>query len=98
VISIVLVKQQIQLFFISQRTLDEVGERPSKAYLWKAFLMANIVVEVLWQVLTAIVTYACYVTSIPDPQTIFHVIGPKERSNSSSIYIGEQPEKTSGWS
>ncbi|KAK4167512.1 ABC-2 type transporter-domain-containing protein [Cladorrhinum sp. PSN259] len=52
--------QQIQPLFITQRSLYEVRERPSKAYSWKAFLIANIVVEIPYQILTGILAYACF--------------------------------------
>ena len=38
--------QQIMPRFVIQRSLYEVRERPSKAYSWAAFLIANIVVEI----------------------------------------------------
>jgi ATP-binding cassette subfamily G (WHITE) protein 2 (PDR) len=41
--------QQIMPLFVTQRSLYEVRERPSKAYSWKAFLIANIVVEIPYQ-------------------------------------------------
>jgi energy-coupling factor transporter ATP-binding protein EcfA2 len=37
--------QQIMPMFISQRTMYEARERPSKAYSWKAFMFANIAGE-----------------------------------------------------
>ena len=52
--------QQIQPLFVTQRSLYEVRERPSKAYSWKAFIIANIAVEMPWQILTGILTYACF--------------------------------------
>ncbi|KAK5652958.1 hypothetical protein OQA88_9437 [Cercophora sp. LCS_1] len=52
--------QQIQPLFITQRSLYEVRERPSKAYSWKAFILANIIVEMPYQILTGILTYACF--------------------------------------
>ncbi|KAL4738230.1 ABC-2 type transporter-domain-containing protein [Aspergillus similis] len=51
---------QIMPLFITQRSLYEVRERPSKAYSWKAFLIANILVEIPYQVLMGILTFACY--------------------------------------
>jgi ABC-type multidrug transport system permease subunit len=51
--------QQIQPHFVTQRALYEVRERPSKAYSWKAFMIANIVVEIPYQVVTGIITFAC---------------------------------------
>ena len=52
--------QQIMPRFILQRDLYEVRERPSKAYSWKAFLVANIVVEIPYQILLGILVFACY--------------------------------------
>lgn len=52
--------QQIQPQFITQRSLYEVRERPSKAYSWKAFMLANVVVEVPYQILTGIFVFACF--------------------------------------
>lgn len=46
--------------FVTQRSLYEVRERPSKAYSWKAFLIANIVVEIPYQIFTGILVFACY--------------------------------------
>ncbi|KAL4976417.1 ABC-2 type transporter-domain-containing protein [Aspergillus desertorum] len=51
---------QIMPLFITQRSLYEVRERPSKAYSWKAFLIANILVEIPYQALMGILTYASY--------------------------------------
>jgi len=39
--------QQIMPHFVTQRSLYEVRERPSKAYSWVAFMFANIFVEVI---------------------------------------------------
>jgi ATP-binding cassette subfamily G (WHITE) protein 2 (PDR) len=52
--------QQIMPRFITQRDLYEVRERPSKAYSWKAFLIANITVEIPYQILLGILVYASY--------------------------------------
>ena len=46
--------------FVVQRSLYEVRERPSKAYSWAAFLVANVLVEIPYQVLAGIIAYACY--------------------------------------
>jgi ABC-type multidrug transport system ATPase subunit len=40
--------QQIMPMFILQRTMYEARERPSKAYSWKAFMIAQIAVELFW--------------------------------------------------
>ncbi|KAF1813814.1 ABC-2 type transporter [Eremomyces bilateralis CBS 781.70] len=46
--------------FISQRTLYEARERPSKAYSWQAFFVANILVETLWNSLMAVFCFVCW--------------------------------------
>lgn len=46
--------------FVSQRSLYEVRERPSKAYSWAAFLIANIIVEIPYQIVLGILVWACY--------------------------------------
>lgn len=49
---------QIQPLFVTQRSLYEVRERPSKAYSWVAFIFANIIVEIPYQIFTAILIWA----------------------------------------
>ncbi|OLN87450.1 ABC transporter CDR4-like protein 5 [Colletotrichum chlorophyti] len=49
--------QQIMPLFVSQRTLYEARERPAKSYSWKAFLSANIVVEMFWNSIMAIFSF-----------------------------------------
>lgn len=39
---------QMMPVFVSQRTMYEARERPSKAYSWVAFLGANMLVEAAW--------------------------------------------------
>lgn len=58
--------------FVTQRSLYEVRERPSKAYSWKAFLIANIVVEIPYQIMMGILTFACY---------YYAVVGDKQTSD-----------------
>ncbi|PWW80121.1 putative ABC transporter [Tuber magnatum] len=52
--------QQIMPNFVTQRSLYEARERPSKAYSWKAFLISNIVVELPWQTLMAFLTFVLW--------------------------------------
>ncbi|KAH8709999.1 ABC multidrug transporter-like protein [Phaeosphaeriaceae sp. PMI808] len=52
--------QQIQPLFITQRSLYESRERPSKAYSWIAFMIANIVVEIPYGIFAGILTFACF--------------------------------------
>ncbi|KZO90913.1 hypothetical protein CALVIDRAFT_602620 [Calocera viscosa TUFC12733] len=49
--------QQIMPMFVGQRALYEARERPSKAYSWKAFLGAQLLVELPWQTLCAVLTF-----------------------------------------
>lgn len=46
--------------FVTQRSLYEVRERPSKAYSWIAFVFANIVVEIPYQIGVSVLVYACW--------------------------------------
>jgi ATP-binding cassette subfamily G (WHITE) protein 2 (PDR) len=49
--------QQMMPYFATQRSLYEVRERPSKAYSWKAFIFASIIVELPWNMIMAIPAY-----------------------------------------
>lgn len=51
---------QIMPNFVTQRALYEVRERPSKTYSWKAFMFANIIVELPWNSLMAIIIFFCF--------------------------------------
>ncbi|OKL57266.1 hypothetical protein UA08_07600 [Talaromyces atroroseus] len=53
--------QQIMPQFIFQRDLYEVRERPSKTYHWAAFLGANIIAEIPYQIFVAVIVFACFV-------------------------------------
>jgi ATP-binding cassette subfamily G (WHITE) protein 2 (PDR) len=46
--------------FVIQRSLFEARERPSKAYSWVAFIFANIIVEIPYQVLLAVLAWAAW--------------------------------------
>lgn len=52
--------QQIMPQFVTQRSLYEVRERPSKAYSWKAFMCANIVVEWPYMIIAGILVFATF--------------------------------------
>ncbi|PQE27601.1 ABC transporter Cdr4 protein [Rutstroemia sp. NJR-2017a BBW] len=52
--------QQIMPHFVTQRSLYEVRERPSKTYSWQAFMTANILVELPWNTLMAVVIFFCW--------------------------------------
>ncbi|KAK2764595.1 hypothetical protein FQN54_009290 [Arachnomyces sp. PD_36] len=52
--------QQMMPHFVTQRSLYEVRERPSKAYSWVAFILASIVVELPWNILMAVPAFFCW--------------------------------------
>ncbi|KAK5171353.1 Multidrug resistance protein [Saxophila tyrrhenica] len=52
--------QQIMPHFVTQRALYEVRERPSKTYSWKAFMFANIFVELPWNSFMAVIIFFCF--------------------------------------
>ncbi|PHH53809.1 ZEB2-regulated ABC transporter 1 [Ceratocystis fimbriata CBS 114723] len=52
--------QQIQPQFVTQRSLYEVRERPSKAYSWKVFIISNVIVEIPFQVFTGILGWCTF--------------------------------------
>ncbi|KAH8660114.1 ABC-2 type transporter-domain-containing protein [Xylariales sp. PMI_506] len=52
--------QQIMPHFVAQRALYEVRERPSKAYSWKVFMISQIIVEIPWNTLMAVVMFFCW--------------------------------------
>jgi ATP-binding cassette subfamily G (WHITE) protein 2 (PDR) len=49
--------QQIMPHFVTQRALYEVRERPSKTYSWKVFMFSNIIVELPWNTLVAVIIF-----------------------------------------
>lgn len=52
--------KQIMPFFVPQRDLYEVRERPSKIYKWSVFMTAQILVEALWNTVAAILFFFCW--------------------------------------
>lgn len=51
---------QMMPHFVTQRSLYEVRERPSKAYSWKAFMLSNIIVEFSWQTLMTVMPFVSW--------------------------------------
>ncbi|KAH6696966.1 ABC-2 type transporter-domain-containing protein [Plectosphaerella plurivora] len=51
---------QIMPAFAAQRLMFEVRERPSKTYSWKAFMAANMLVELTWNSLMALLAFFCW--------------------------------------
>lgn len=49
--------KQIMPFFVPQRALYEVRERPSKIYRWTVFMLTQILIELLWNTLCAVIFF-----------------------------------------
>ncbi len=52
--------QQTMPHFVIQRSLYEVRERPSKVYSWRVFMLSQIVVELPWNTLMAVLMFVCW--------------------------------------
>ncbi|KAK8098039.1 ABC transporter CDR4-like protein 3 [Apiospora kogelbergensis] len=52
--------QQTMPHFVVQRDLYEVREQPSKVYSWKVFMLSQIIVELPWNTLMAVIMYFCW--------------------------------------
>ncbi|KAJ5952972.1 uncharacterized protein N7479_011385 [Penicillium vulpinum] len=55
---------QIMPKFLSRRTLYELRERPAKTYSWKVFILCQILVELPWQALLGLCTWASFYFSV----------------------------------
>jgi ABC-type multidrug transport system ATPase subunit len=55
---------QIMPRFVTQRSLYEVRERPSRIYSWKVFIVSQILVEVPWQVCLGVCSWASFYWSV----------------------------------
>ncbi|OHW94180.1 ABC-2 type transporter [Colletotrichum incanum] len=52
--------KQIMPMFIPQRALYEVRERPSRVYRWTTYLLSNIVIEMIWNTIAAVIFFFCW--------------------------------------
>ncbi|KAL5327920.1 hypothetical protein ACEPPN_005626 [Leptodophora sp. 'Broadleaf-Isolate-01'] len=52
--------QQIMPHFVTQRSLYEARERPSKTYSWQVFITSNVIVELPWNTLAAVLIFVCF--------------------------------------
>jgi hypothetical protein len=68
--SLLTLSPQIQPLFITQRSLYEIRERPSKAYSWRTFVISNILVEIPYQIVTGILAFACYYYAVNGVQSL----------------------------
>lgn len=53
------VAEQIMPLFMIQRDLYEARERASKTYSWQVFLGGNMIAELPWQIIVAVVVFFC---------------------------------------
>lgn len=53
-----LVQQQMP-HFVTQRSLYEVRERPSKTYSWKIFMLSQVITEIPWNSLMSVFMFVC---------------------------------------
>ncbi len=49
--------QQIMPHFVTQRSLYEARERPSKTYSWVVFICSNLLVEMPWNTLMGVIIF-----------------------------------------
>ncbi|OGE53517.1 hypothetical protein PENARI_c007G00791 [Penicillium arizonense] len=52
--------EQIMPQFINQREVYEARERPSKIYDWKVLMLSNLMIEIFWNTLMAVMAYFCW--------------------------------------
>ncbi|OLN94130.1 Multidrug resistance protein CDR2 [Colletotrichum chlorophyti] len=52
--------KQIMPMFIPQRALYEVRERPSRVYRWSTYLLSNVVIELMWNTIAAVLFFFCW--------------------------------------
>ncbi|KAJ6149147.1 hypothetical protein N7471_000346 [Penicillium samsonianum] len=71
------INEQIMPMFLPQRALYEARERPSKIYRWTTYLLSNILIELAWHTLMAVIMYFCWYYPVgfvrnttPDDQAI----------------------------
>ncbi len=55
---------QVMPKFVVQRSLYEVRERPSRVYSWKVFILSQMLVELPWQVLLGVMSWAAFFFSV----------------------------------
>jgi len=59
--------QQLQIPFIVSRTVYEIRERPSKMYNWSAWVTAQILVELPWNVFGGALFFFCWYWTVGFP-------------------------------
>ncbi|KAK1597502.1 ABC-2 type transporter-domain-containing protein [Colletotrichum navitas] len=75
-----LVQQQLP-HFVTQRSLYEVRERPSKTYSWKVFMLSQIVTEIPWNSLMSVFMFLC----VYYPVGLYENGDPSQRSERAGL-------------
>ncbi|KAI9744799.1 MAG: hypothetical protein M1818_001724 [Claussenomyces sp. TS43310] len=84
--------QQIMPHFVTQRSLYEVRERPSKTYSWMVFMLSNIFVELPWNTLMAVLIFVSWYYPIGMYRNALNAIGGSqlsERGGLMFLYVWE---------
>jgi ABC-type multidrug transport system permease subunit len=81
--------QQIMPLFVTQRSLYEVRERPSKTYSWKAFMLSNILVELPWATLGAVILFFCWYYPIGLYQNATYTNSVTSRGATQFLFVWE---------
>ncbi|CEP24325.1 CDR4 [Cyberlindnera jadinii] len=76
-----MIQQQLPMF-VSQRDLYEVRERPSKTFSWKAFMAAQIVADIPWNVVLGTIAYFVFYY----PAGFYHNAEPTDQVNQRGAY------------
>ena len=58
---------QLQGVFIDFRNIYEIRERPSRMYNWTAFLTAQLIVEIPWNMFSACIFFFCWYWTVAFP-------------------------------
>jgi len=61
------IAQQLQIPFIASRTIYEIRERPSKMYSWSAWVTAQILVELPWNLFGGVLLFFCWYWTVGFP-------------------------------
>lgn len=59
-VNFAMLAQQVIPQFVTQRSLYEARERPSKVYSWVAFMLSNILVEIPWALVSSVILFFCW--------------------------------------
>ncbi|KAG9246527.1 AtrD, ABC-transporter [Calycina marina] len=79
------ISQQIMPNFATQRALYEVRERPSKTYSWKVFIFSQIIVEIPWNSLMAVIAFISWYYPIGLWKNALHAIGGSQLNERSAL-------------